>query len=77
MWMPTDHSSFLIEITADILNYVDEHGTSTVDVILDAAGQKVDPTMSRYYTDTNLSTGNWQVDSDQRSRPWPARDTHW
>jgi 6-phosphogluconate dehydrogenase len=32
--------SFLIEITRDILNYVDEDGTATLDVILDSAGQK-------------------------------------
>ncbi|MCP4480200.1 MAG: decarboxylating NADP(+)-dependent phosphogluconate dehydrogenase [Mariniblastus sp.] len=32
--------SYLIEITRDILGYVDEDGTSTVDVILDKAGQK-------------------------------------
>ena len=32
--------SYLIEITRDIFGYVDEDGTSTVDVILDKAGQK-------------------------------------
>jgi len=32
--------SYLIEITRDILGFVDEDGTSTVDVILDKAGQK-------------------------------------
>jgi 6-phosphogluconate dehydrogenase len=32
--------SYLIEITRDILGYVDEDGNSTVDVILDKAGQK-------------------------------------
>ncbi len=32
--------SYLIEITRDILGYVDEDGTATVDVILDKAGQK-------------------------------------
>lgn len=32
--------SYLIEITRDILGYQDETGTSTVDVILDKAGQK-------------------------------------
>jgi 6-phosphogluconate dehydrogenase len=32
--------SFLIEITRDILNYVDPDGVATVDVILDSAGQK-------------------------------------
>ena len=32
--------SYLIEITRDILGYVDEDGIATVDVILDKAGQK-------------------------------------
>ena len=32
--------SYLIEITRDILNYKDENGTATLDVILDKAGQK-------------------------------------
>lgn len=32
--------SYLVEITRDILGYVDEDGTATVDVILDKAGQK-------------------------------------
>lgn len=32
--------SFLIEITADILAFVDEDGEATIDAILDAAGQK-------------------------------------
>ena len=32
--------SFLVDITADILDFVDDDGVATVDVILDAAGQK-------------------------------------
>lgn len=32
--------SFLIDITAEILDHVDEHGERTVETILDAAGQK-------------------------------------
>ena len=32
--------SFLIDITAEILDYTDDEGVSTLDVILDAAGQK-------------------------------------
>jgi 6-phosphogluconate dehydrogenase len=32
--------SFLIEITRDILYYVDQDGKATLDVILDSAGQK-------------------------------------
>jgi 6-phosphogluconate dehydrogenase len=32
--------SYLIEITRDILAYTEEDGTATVDIILDAAGQK-------------------------------------
>jgi 6-phosphogluconate dehydrogenase len=32
--------SFLIEITRDIMNYTDADGKATLDVILDAAGQK-------------------------------------
>ncbi len=39
--------SYLIEITADILDHVDDHGDPTVESILDAAGQK--------------GTGKWTV----------------
>ena len=39
-WNEGELDSYLIEITSNILNYKDEEGTSTVDVILDSAGQK-------------------------------------
>ena len=39
-WNKTELDSYLIEITADILAYKDEKGESTVDYILDTAGQK-------------------------------------
>ncbi|MDR0447738.1 MAG: decarboxylating NADP(+)-dependent phosphogluconate dehydrogenase [Treponema sp.] len=39
-WNQTDLSSFLIEITADILNYKNENGIYEVDCILDRAGHK-------------------------------------
>jgi len=39
-WNKGDLNSYLIEITADILNYKDENGSPLVDLILDAAGQK-------------------------------------
>ena len=46
-WNNGDLSSYLIEITADILGYRDKDGTPVVDTILDAAGQK--------------GTGKWTV----------------
>ncbi|MCB2215666.1 decarboxylating NADP(+)-dependent phosphogluconate dehydrogenase [Desulfofustis glycolicus] len=46
-WNKADLSSYLIEITADILGYRDEDGVPVVDTILDAAGQK--------------GTGKWTV----------------
>lgn len=39
-WNKGELDSYLIEITADILAYQDEHGRALVDHILDAAGQK-------------------------------------
>ncbi|HRQ37200.1 MAG TPA: decarboxylating NADP(+)-dependent phosphogluconate dehydrogenase [Chloroflexota bacterium] len=39
-WDKGELNSYLIEITADILAYKDEHGRPLVDLILDAAGQK-------------------------------------
>jgi 6-phosphogluconate dehydrogenase len=39
-WNRGDLSSYLIQITRDILGYKDEHGESVVDTILDTAGQK-------------------------------------
>ena len=46
-WNKTELDSYLIEITADILGYKDENGETTVDYILDTAGQK--------------GTGKWTV----------------
>ena len=48
-WNKGDLDSYLIEITRDILAYQDEDGSSMVDKILDAAGQK--------------GTGKWAVNS--------------
>lgn len=39
-WNDTELKSYLIEITADILGYKDENGETTVEHILDRAGQK-------------------------------------
>ncbi len=39
-WADGALDSYLIDITADILGFVDDDGTETIDVILDAAGQK-------------------------------------
>jgi 6-phosphogluconate dehydrogenase len=39
-WNKGELDSYLIEITRDILAYQDESGVATLDVILDAAGQK-------------------------------------
>ncbi len=39
-WNETELKSYLIEITRDILGYVDENGEVTVEHILDTAGQK-------------------------------------
>lgn len=39
-WNKSELDSYLIEITRDILGYKDEDGNSTVDLILDTAGQK-------------------------------------
>jgi len=47
-WNTTDElNSYLIEITADIFNYIDSIPAALVDVILDSAGQK--------------GTGRWTV----------------
>jgi 6-phosphogluconate dehydrogenase len=46
-WNKRELDSYLIEITRDILGYRDESGRATVDLILDAAGQK--------------GTGKWTV----------------
>lgn len=46
-WNRAELDSYLIEITRDILGYVDKNGEATVDKILDAAGQK--------------GTGKWTV----------------
>lgn len=46
-WNTGQLSSYLIEITSDILSYTDERGEPLIDVILDAAGQK--------------GTGKWTV----------------
>jgi 6-phosphogluconate dehydrogenase len=46
-WNKGELDSYLIEITRDILGYKDENGNSTVDLILDTAGQK--------------GTGKWTV----------------
>jgi 6-phosphogluconate dehydrogenase len=46
-WNRGELDSYLIEITRDILAYVDSDGTETIDVILDKAGQK--------------GTGKWTV----------------
>ena len=39
-WNEGELDSYLVEITRDILGYKDENGETTVDYILDAAGQK-------------------------------------
>ncbi len=39
-WNETELDSYLIEITRDILGYKDENGETTVNYILDSAGQK-------------------------------------
>jgi len=39
-WNNGELDSYLIEITKDILRFTDDNGTSIVDLILDAAGQK-------------------------------------
>lgn len=39
-WNETELDSFLIEITRDILSYQDERGETTINYILDTAGQK-------------------------------------
>lgn len=39
-WNEGELNSYLIEITRDILGYKDEDGNATLDLILDAAGQK-------------------------------------
>jgi 6-phosphogluconate dehydrogenase len=39
-WNTTELDSYLVEITADILGYRDEHGEAVIDQILDTAGQK-------------------------------------
>jgi 6-phosphogluconate dehydrogenase len=46
-WNAGDLSSYLIDITAEITNHLEEDGTPTLDKILDAAGQK--------------GTGKWTV----------------
>ncbi len=46
-WYEGELNSYLIEITRDILAYRDENGQATLDLILDAAGQK--------------GTGKWTV----------------
>jgi len=46
-WNGGELDSYLVEITRDILAFRDEHGEATLDVILDAAGQK--------------GTGKWTV----------------
>lgn len=46
-WNRAELDSYLIEITRDILGFVDKNGEATVDKILDAAGQK--------------GTGKWTV----------------
>ena len=48
-WNEGDLSSYLVEITADILGYLDTDGTPMVERILDTAGQK--------------GTGKWTVDA--------------
>ena len=40
VWNKTELDSYLIEITADILGFKDEKGLSTLNYILDTAGQK-------------------------------------
>jgi 6-phosphogluconate dehydrogenase len=46
-WNGAELDSYLIEITRDILGFVDKNGEATIDVIVDAAGQK--------------GTGKWTV----------------
>jgi 6-phosphogluconate dehydrogenase len=46
-WNKGKLDSYLVEITSDILAFKDEHGRATIDLILDAAGQK--------------GTGKWTV----------------
>ena len=46
-WNRAELDSYLIEITRDILGFVDKNGEATIDVIVDAAGQK--------------GTGKWTV----------------
>lgn len=46
-WNRAELDSYLIEITRDILGFVDKSGEATIDVIVDAAGQK--------------GTGKWTV----------------
>jgi 6-phosphogluconate dehydrogenase len=48
-WNKKELNSYLVEITAHILNYQDEHGHYVVDQILDTAGQK--------------GTGKWTVEA--------------
>ncbi len=53
-WNRGELDSYLIEITRDILGFVDKNGEATIDKILDAAGQK--------------GTGKWTVGRSARSR---------
>jgi 6-phosphogluconate dehydrogenase len=46
-WNRAELDSYLVEITRDILGFVDKNGEATIDVIVDAAGQK--------------GTGKWTV----------------
>src|ERR1044072_8917169 len=46
-WNSAELDSYLVEITRDILGFVDKNGEATIDVIVDAAGQK--------------GTGKWTV----------------
>jgi 6-phosphogluconate dehydrogenase len=46
-WNSAELDSYLIEITRDILGFVDKNGEATIDLIVDAAGQK--------------GTGKWTV----------------
>ena len=46
-WNRAELDSYLIEITRDILGFIDKNGEATIDVIVDAAGQK--------------GTGKWTV----------------
>ena len=67
--------SFLVEITRDVLSFVDDDGTPLLSKILDAAGQKgielADLLLLRMRANLHL-VRHRKVDSNQCSGPWNA-----